>query len=158
MSDGSDEGRSAEASPQTRSRRWLCQAIGWDGVLPLAVAVLPEVLLCLPLWKGQAELIMAATVLVAGLGRSHIAHKQLKRMGHSSPPWWRQILLAVAICLLVVIEMTFGLVLIEGDALWPGILIVLGEYLVYLAIILVALRPSRNARSNERLRNEKARD
>ena len=147
MSDERGEGSIGEMVSDERSvrrRRWLLGAIGWDGGLPLAVALSPEVLRWLVENRTLAELGSVIGIpMLAGLIRAHHGNRQLEQLGHGANNWRRQLLLGVALILLMVAEAGLALLQIDGGR-GPGIdgwVIVGGVYLIYLTLTLMAFRP-----------------
>lgn len=117
------------------------QFIGWDGILPLFVAlgpVLAKAIFLKPPMEVVICLIFAP--LVAALIRAHIAGQQFAQRFSGHAPWLRHIALASAILLLLVFEaavavLTFAESVPASDWWFPA-----GIYGGYLAMISFALR------------------
>jgi hypothetical protein len=120
------------------------QLFGWDGALPLFVALGPIVVKAI--WPKPPLLIGTVLVLappVAALIRAHIGWHQIAKRCAGRAPWLRQIAMAIAILLLLAFEggvciMTFS-DNIPASAWWFPI----GFYTGYVAMITLALRPPR---------------
>src|SRR4051812_28952262 len=93
-----------------RKQAWLRNALGWDGVLPLLVALSLEILpLALP-GRDMPELAAVLGVpMVAALIRAHQGGRQLEAICPGEPAWGRQLLFGLAIVLLLVFEGLVGL-------------------------------------------------
>lgn len=126
-----------------RSAAWLWRAAGWDGVLPVAVASVP-VLLRTFLPRGHLLLPFAAVCvpIVAAMVRASIGRQQIVRTCGEPPPVGRQIGLAVAIVLLLLFELSVGVLTCEqnepaADWCFPAVM-----FSLYLITIVSALRPA----------------
>ncbi len=116
------------------------QIVGWDGVLPLFVALAPPV--CKAIWPKPPLAVGAVLVLappVAALIRAHIGWHQIARRCGGHAPWWRQVTMAIAILLLLGFEASVGILTfgkdLPGSAWW----IPIGVYAGYFAVISLTL-------------------
>jgi len=118
----------------------VLQILGWDGVLPLLIALAPPV--CKAIWPKLPLVVGALLVLappVAALIRAHIGWHQIARRCGGNAPWWRQVTMAIAIILLLIFEAAVG-ILTFGDRLPPAAWsIPIGVYAAYFAVISLTL-------------------
>jgi hypothetical protein len=124
-----------------RRRDWLLSVVGWDGCLPVLVAFSP---LILPLALPNRDLAEVTAVLLmpmlAALVRTQHGYRQLeKRFGRVS--LGRQFLLACAIIVLLVFEISAGVVHSARGAPASGWILATAIYFVYLGLITLVLRP-----------------
>ena len=122
--------------------------VGWDGVLPLVVALGP-ILVKVVLPKGHiAEVV--ATVLIpilAALLRADLGWHQIARICNGHAPWMRQMAMAGAIVQLLLFEAAVGVLTIAGDAPAAAWLFPIAFYAFYLVMIRLALRSGRQRTS-----------
>jgi|SRR6266446_1553982 len=118
----------------------VLQILGWDGALPLILALVPVV--SRAIWPKPPVGVAGVLVLappVAALIRAHIGWHQIARRCGGRAPWWRQITMAVAILLLLVFEAAVGvLTFADGVPAWAW-WIPIGVYAGYLAVISLTL-------------------
>ena len=119
---------------------WL-SALAWDGALPLLVAAAAGFLSVAFPQNDMVEI--AAVVLlpmVAALVRASIGVRQLAAICGEAPSIARQLLFSAAIATLLMFEMYSGVLLrvaVPWTFWWPAAAL----YLVYLALVLCAVRP-----------------
>ena len=122
-------------------RNWLLSVIGWDGCLPLLVATAPAFFPFVIRGRDLAELtavIMAP--IVAALVRAHHGRRQLEKY-RGRATLGRQFLFGLAIAVLLLFEGLSG-VLHCADGVPPSAWFTAGAiYLVYLSLMVPALRP-----------------
>ena len=140
-------------------RDWRLEALGWDGALPLVVALTPEVLLlCLPDPLVAKFFSVGVVPLFAALFRAHQGEKQIHKICPGEMALGRQCLFALAIIVVLLFEGTLAVLQCERVPHLKPWLAVLGMYLVYLGLVAVALRPKRVKRSPRKLQDEPWRD
>jgi hypothetical protein len=125
---------------QPRTQRWI--VVGWDGFLPLFVAMVPLVVRGL-FPKGHITEVIAAAFLpsIAALVRAAAGSSQIRQACHGQLPVLRQLVLAIAIIVLIVFESCAAVMTFDEDAREDLLLVVGICYVVYLALIALALRP-----------------
>jgi hypothetical protein len=130
---------SHDATPSRVVR--LLQIAGWDGALPLVVALGPVLVrtIC-PKPPVAVGLFLVLAPPVAALIRAHIGWHQIAKRCGGHAPWLRQVAMAAAIVLLLVFEAAVGILTFNDnvpvDAWW----IPVGFYAGYLVMISFALR------------------
>ncbi|QEH35325.1 hypothetical protein OJF2_38760 [Aquisphaera giovannonii] len=123
----------------TRRQR-LLSTIGWDGGMPFFVASATGLVPVLAGGHAGAQVVAAILIpIVAALVRTQHAHRQLERRGIRATVL-RQILLAFAIAALMLFEGVLAALLFAPGIPPSGWLVAGAMYLVYLALILAALR------------------
>lgn len=131
--------------PVRLARRGLSvlSIIGWDGVLPALILLAPVAArLFLPV--AQIEDLVAIAVLapIAGaLLRAGIAWRQLALVCQGRPRIGRQLAMAGAIVVLILFEISSGLLLYVPNAPQSAWWFPAGLYVLYLGVINAALRP-----------------
>jgi hypothetical protein len=122
------------------------QLFGWDGVLPVVVALGPIV--ARTIFEKPPGLVVVFLIFappVAALIRAHLGWHQIARRCGGHAPLVRQLAMAAAIVLLLAFEGSVG-VLAFADRLPPSAWwFPVGVYAGYLAMIIVALRPPSDA-------------
>lgn len=118
--------------------------LGWDGILPLGVAVIPALV---KLLFPRNDLAEVGTFLLVPMGaalvRSVVGAKQIRRVCDGALPLMRQLLLAQAIVMLLLFEgMVCALVFAADEPALAWIYAVI-PYLAYLATISFVFVPSR---------------
>lgn len=126
----------------SRRKRWMMQALGWDGLLPGLVATSTEMLALIIPVRGLVMFLAVFVIpLVAALIRAEFGKRRFDGIGADRPARGRVFLFAVAVILLVAFECLIAVLQIRRAATpWPWFGAV-GLYLAYLGSILVALRP-----------------
>jgi hypothetical protein len=122
-------------------RDWLLSIIGWDGCLPVVVAIAPVILPIVIPKRDIAELTAVIMVpIIAALARAQHGYRQLEaRWGHAT--LGRQFLLGCAVGMLLLFE-GFSGALLCARGVPPSAWLTAGTfYLVYLGLIVLALRP-----------------
>lgn len=123
-------------------RAWLFSVLGWDGALPAFVVLLSTALRALLPDRDLATLTSFIVLpIAAALIRASQGQQQLqRRLGWA--PFGRQLLFVCAILVLVVFESLLG-VIDWRRGLPPPIVWLIGSmiYLVYLALVILALKP-----------------
>lgn len=122
-------------------RGWLLSVLGWDGCLPLIVAISPAVLLFVIPERDLGELTVVIMVpIIAALVRAHHGRRQLeKHIGRAT--LGRQLFFGLAIAVLLLFEGLVGVLHCARDAP-PSAWFTAGAiYLTYLCLIVPALRP-----------------
>lgn len=124
-------------------KAWAWRAAGWDGLLPIAVLLVPW-LVRLTLHKEPelAVFIVIVVSVVAAVVRASFALRQIVDVCGGRVPLTRQLALTGAILLLWLFEMVAGLLALvdnEPAVVW---LFPAGIFILYLTGILFALRPS----------------
>ena len=126
--------------------------VGWDGLLPMAVAAAP-VMSRQVFQKGHIAEVVAAILVpvVAALIRAGVAHRQISEVCGGRVPLARQAAMSIAITLLLLFEASSGVLTCADDApvsawLVPASLYL--AYLAYLAVIIPTLRQSSPASSS----------
>lgn len=118
-------------------------ALAWDGFLPMGLAAFTALLSFLYPADDEVEicsLIVLPTVVA--LLRASVGAHQLRRFSGAST-WWRQLLLAIGIMLLWMMEAAAAAVLFTEDNPFWARLIPAGIYVCYLPIIILAFwRPA----------------
>lgn len=121
-------------------------SLAWDGILPAVVAVLPW--LVVNQWPEPGPHWFAAAVLApiaAALLRVHIAQRQIRRLCRGELPDSRQVLLGTAIVLLLIFEVSTGLLTVTSNAPKPlppiAWAVPAVAYGFYILCVRVALRP-----------------
>jgi len=126
---------SGEQQPST-----FWQRVRWDGCAPLFVLGSRGVL---ALFFGPMGSVAIGSLLISptvALARAHIANKQLAALG-TRRTYLRQICIATAIIVMMVFEIVAMMMWVERTTpLWAWS-IPAGLYLLYLAMIMIALRP-----------------
>ena len=133
----------SKAQPESQqSRPWLLSVLVWDGMLPALVFASPRLLAaCLPGAKVLANLLSCLMVpVVAALLRADAGHWQLLAITKGKPGLVRQFLLAGAIVLLLLSEALAAAFQCRGNVPIEGWLAVVVIYLIYLVLIILALR------------------
>ncbi len=121
----------------------VLQIAGWDGVLPLLVALAPAVVKAI--YKNPPVGVGALLVLAppaAALIRAHIGYHQITIRCGGRAPLWRQVMMALSIVLLLAFEAAVGILTFSDDPAWAWFIPV-GIYAGYLAVINVTLWPPR---------------
>ncbi|HEY2839613.1 MAG TPA: hypothetical protein VGJ26_10710 [Pirellulales bacterium] len=116
------------------------EMVRWDGCLPL-VAIGSRFALTLWIGKEDATLVAALIVTpVVAIVRTRYANRQIQRLGLKHA-YDRKICMAAAIVTLAAFE--FYAIIFQSDPTVPlvGWLIPVGIYMVYLALVSIALRP-----------------
>ena len=143
MPDTFDEVEAARTTADRR-RRYLLGAIGWDGGLPMAVALTPELFQRLRIHLDLTALVAGFGVLtVAAVIRASRAQGQIERGGHIRGIWWRQCLLDVAILVLMIFEVGLNLAILNRGMRADEVEFAVFWYVTYLVLILIALWPAR---------------
>jgi hypothetical protein len=133
--------------------RWVWDVISWDDALPL-IPILAHEALSLLIGRGPSALVCLMFLMpgIAGL----IAQKANQKLAklRCGPTLGRQILIAAAIVVLFFCEVVWVCISLGRDVPLELYSIVGGAYLVYLVLILAALRPDsetwRTGKSNLR--------
>ena len=124
--------------------------IGWDGVVPGLVALVP---FATRLWfPANSITVLAVVVLVpmgAALVRADVGYREFRSMGLFRPPAWRQLLLALAISLLLLFEIVAGLIPLMGDAPFIAWLIPLSIYICYFICVVAAFTTVASRRDSD---------
>jgi hypothetical protein len=124
-------------------RKWLLSIIGWDGCLPLLVAISPTILPLFIAGRDLAELTAVILVpILAALVRAHQGRRQLDRRGARST-LGRQCVFGSAIVVLLLFEALVGVLSYAPDAPNSAWFAAGTLYLVYLGLIVRSLRPPR---------------
>lgn len=124
------------------NRPWWHSSIGWDGILPFTVALLPLIVKhAFP--RGHiAEVVVLIVPLLAALVRTHFGWARLIRLFESNVPWTRQVALAMAIVLLLVFEVGTTIATLVGNdfpkELWCYPIV---SYVAYFVTICWTMRP-----------------
>lgn len=128
-----------EPTPLDR-QRWLREAAYWDGAFP-CLAAFCAVLVRIGFPKGHIAEVVAEVLVPIGLSliRAHLAGRTLTRLFPKGPPVARQLALAVAIIVLLFMEMTLALKVFAPDA--PLLAIILMGWIVYLGLMSAATHP-----------------
>ena len=95
---------------------WWLSSPGWDGLLPMAVALGP-IVASRTFPRGHIAEVVAVFIvpMPAALVRTHFGWKRLTRLFTGSVPWSRQIALAFAIMLLLFFEIGISLAACVAD-------------------------------------------
>ena len=129
---------------------WWHRLIGWDGVVPGLVALVP---FATRLWfPANSITVLAVVVLVpmgAALVRADVGYREFRSMGLLRPPAWRQLLLALAISLLLLCEIVAGLIPLMGDAPFIAWLIPLSIYICYFVCVVAAFTTVSSSRDSD---------
>lgn len=122
------------------SRR-IISVIAWDGILPLAVIVIvTAVKFGFP--GNDAEPLVALFVpILAAFIRAGVAHNQLLRVCHGNAPLGRQLAITGAIIAILLFEILASAFTFMKDEPLIAWVVPLTFYVVYVALILWALRP-----------------
>jgi putative solute:sodium symporter small subunit len=132
---------SATEGKDMSRRDWLCSVVGWDGCLPLLVAVAPTLLPVVLPNRVLAELTaFIAVPIVAALLRAHHGCRQLKERGYGTT-LGRQLLFGCAIVALLLFEGLSGVLNFAAGAPLSMWFMAGGSYLAYLGLVVAALRP-----------------
>ncbi len=121
-------------------KNWVLSAICWDGLIP-ALAALGPLLVSVFFPKRHIAVISSVIFLPMGLAifRASLADRTLKAYFHGKVPLWRQLTLALAIIILLIVEFLFGLQIFEPQM--PLLLFALVGWLGYFGLILAATLP-----------------
>jgi len=122
-------------------RKWLYSVIVWDGGLPLLVAASPALLPAILPRRDLAELTAVILVpIIAALIRAHHGRRQLEDRGIQAT-LGRQFLFGCAVAALLLFE-GFSGILHCARGVPPSAWLTAGTiYLVYLCLVVPALRP-----------------
>ena len=135
--------RSGVPSEDQQRHGWLMWLLLWDGVLPVLVIACPWLLaVFLPGQEALRALIALLMVpVVAAFLRADAGYRRLCVIMGGNPGIARQILLAGAIVMLLLLDgAVAALRLAKDEPPWVW-LVPLGFYLVYLVLVALALRP-----------------
>lgn len=121
-------------------RDWLLTIIGWDGCLPLLVAIAPAFFPFVIPGRDLAELTAVIMVpIVAALVRAHFGYRQLEKY-RGRATLGRQLLFGLAIAVLLLFE-GLSAVLHCANVIPPSVWFTAGAiYLVYLSLMVPVLR------------------
>ena len=125
-----------------RSTSWLWRAAAWDGILPVAVALVPIALRTL--FPPPNPIVPFAAVFLpifAAMIRASIGVRQIARVCGGAAPVSRQLGLAAAIVMLLLFELSVGvLATTDGEPaeFWWFPVTMLSLYLITISF---ALRP-----------------
>jgi hypothetical protein len=126
----------------TRPRTSWLLIVTWDGLLPAAIAAGPAIAENVFPKSDAAEIVVAVLVpIVAALIRSGVGVRQIGRITGDPIPRGRQLALAVAIILLLVLEGFVAALTFADDEPWSAWLTPIVLYVCYLVSIAMALRP-----------------
>jgi hypothetical protein len=115
--------------------------LGWDGVLPAVVALVPwTVTFWLPRNSVSALGVIVLAPVVAALVRASVGYEQFRSIGLPWPPMWRQLMLGVGISLLFLGEAVVGILTLIDDEPIETWLLPAVIYVCYFACIVVAFR------------------
>lgn len=118
--------------------------VGWDGALPLCVALGPVLVKTIwPKPPGAVGLVLVLAPPIAALIRAHIGWHQIANRCAGRAPWLRQIAMAAAIILLLAFEAAVGVLTFADDIPDSAWWFPTGIYAVYLLMITLALRSPR---------------
>ena len=122
---------------KTARERWL-ESLAWDGLLPLGLAALTFGLRIMYPDDDSVQLFALIILpMFAAMARAAMGAQQLQRFTGSSI-WWRQVLLALAIFILLIMEATNAAISFTKNApLWIW-LIPAGIYVCYLPVVMLA--------------------
>ena len=124
---------------------WLWRAAGWDGVLPVAVALVPIVLRTI--FPPPNPIVPFAVVFMpifVAMVRASIGVRQIARVCGGAAPVPRQLGLAAAIVMLLLFELAVGVMAttdVEPAEAWWFPVTMLSLYLITISF---ALRPARD--------------
>jgi hypothetical protein len=122
----------------------LLQILGWDGALPLVVAVVPIVIkvIC-PKPPGEICVFLVLSPPVAALIRAHIGWHQIAKRCAGRAPCLRQLAMAAAILLLLLFEAAVSVLTFADNFPAAAWWFPIGAYAGYLVMIAAALRSPR---------------
>ena len=137
--------------PPTRPAQNWRTILAWDGLLPLGITAFTVILRFLYPGNVEAELFaFFGLPFIGALLRASVGVHQLRKFTGGSV-WWRQILLAVAIVLLLFLEAASAIVVhLENDPdvpLWFR-LTPAGIYACYLPVVILAFWRFEKSTSN----------
>lgn len=122
------------------------QLLGWDGILPAMVAVVPfAVLSWVPRNSVAALGVIVLAPVVAALIRAAVGYEQFRSIGLARPPVWRQVILAIGISLLLLFEAVVGIMSLCQDEPIETWVVPAVIYICYFACIALAYRPVSSA-------------
>jgi hypothetical protein len=124
-----------------RPASWLWRAVGWDGVVPVAVASVPLLVRAVCRDPGIVAFTVVFVPICAAMLRANIGRWQIVRVCGEPPPISRQLGLSAAIVLLLLFELSMGILACsigEPHAVWcvPATI-----FAFYLIVITFTLRP-----------------
>jgi hypothetical protein len=122
-------------------RLWLRlpSLLNWDGLLPLIAPSSTMLVSLVPGWLGLGPLVAVFVPILVALARAAIAQRQIERACGDGRTFLRQIVLAMAIVLLLFLEITTSALILANAPLkfWAFAAIV---YVAYFGCISYALR------------------
>jgi len=145
---------------------WILSILSWDGCLPLVVILVPRMLeLLFP--AHQVAILAVGCLLLpftAVMWRAHAGIDHLQRAVGGPPGLFREVVFALGIIALLLFEMGVGMIRfaqlanrhahpkdrVENPVPPEAWLFVVAFFVVYLASILVALRPVEPLQARER--------
>ena len=120
---------------------WLVSVIGWDGCLPLFVALTPVMLPRIIPDRHMANITAIIFVpMIAALVRAGMGIHQFERRG-ICPTTCRQLGFGCGIIVLMVFEASLGGLVCGGNAPLEAWLIPISIYVIYLCLMIPSLRP-----------------
>jgi len=128
--------------------KWIATALCWDGLLPATAAgCLWYVKVAFP--KGHIAEVVAAALVPLGLAlvRTSMAQRTLAQYFPTDIPLVRQLGIALAIIVLLVVEIMFGFQVFAPELhLLPAVVV---GWLVYFTLILAATVPPQEVAHHE---------
>jgi hypothetical protein len=125
-------------------RDWLRNFLTWDGLLPLAVAAVPAVMIALFPRNDVAEMLAVVLIpMAAALVRSVMGARQIRRLCHGELPIGRQFAIAAAIVFLLLFEGAVTIFVFADDEPASAWLYPAALYAAYLASAAMAFIPKR---------------
>ncbi|MBI3866631.1 MAG: hypothetical protein HY290_32515 [Planctomycetia bacterium] len=118
------------------------QILGWDGALPLVVALAPAFVKTF--WPQPPVGVGLFLILAppgAAMFRAHIGWHQIAQRCGGRAPWLRQVAMAAAIAMLFLFESAVSALTFANNAPAGAWWIPCGSYAAYLAFVTFALRP-----------------
>ena len=130
----------------------VARALGWDGVLPLAVASVPPfVKAFLPNAGVGTGFTCVLIVVFAAIFRAHWGAGQIARVCGGKVPFLRQVSLAAAIIVLLLFEASVGIMAFGQGIPAAGWWFPVGFYAAYVVLIALSLWPDANAMSKSNI-------
>jgi hypothetical protein len=139
LTEGRDEPGLFTLNPATQQ---FLQNLGWDGALPLIMALAPAVVKAV--WGNplpvEAGLFLGFSPPIAALIRTQVGWYQIAKRCGGQAPVLRQVAMAVAIILLLAFEVSVSVLTFDQVLPMKVWLIPAGFYAWYLVMISIALR------------------